>query len=184
MWSLGCVTVVLLTGVIPEIDLQSTEDKSANPQTTLQTVENEGANNLNEHIKWQSVSRRPKDFVNCLLEFDESRRMTAQQALEHEWFTNPNHKSAFDEVYRKSIAGWKPRAIVPEVVEIKIALLSKKRVLDVSVESKARCEISTWLIMMTRVNFANRSPSPTDLSNHPTILIIRISMLFFPRAGL
>lgn len=37
--------------------------------------------------------------------------MNAKQALNHDWFTNPAHKEDFENVYRRAVRGWKPRAI-------------------------------------------------------------------------
>ncbi|KMP03250.1 MAP/microtubule affinity-regulating kinase 3 [Coccidioides immitis H538.4] len=102
LWSLGCVTVVLLTGGSP----------FQHPDTQLYSRKLAQECNLDslERIEeWSHVGRRAKNFVKRLLILDENMRMTTKDALTHEWFTNPSHKQAFEEIYKKAVSDWKPR---------------------------------------------------------------------------
>jgi Protein kinase domain len=111
LWSLGCVTVVLLTGGYPFFDPESSEYSEKLAITcNLQPLE--------KSQTWQDVGVRPKDFVRRLLVLDERQRMTAKEALTHEWFTNNVHKSDFEELYRRAIRHWRPRMPRDPVIEL------------------------------------------------------------------
>lgn len=95
MWSLGCVTAVLLVGNTPFDDpCRSTSSDLVN---------------LNLDMRALEISSRPKDFVRRLLVQDETQRMDVKQALRHDWFTNPEQAKWFKEMYNSSVQGWKPR---------------------------------------------------------------------------
>ena len=66
---------------------------------------------------WQQVRTRPKSFVDRLLMLDEEKRMTAKQALHHEWFSNEVHKTNFEELYQRTIKHWRPRPQRRDLVE-------------------------------------------------------------------
>lgn len=102
LWSLGCVAVVLLTGGSP----------FTNPITNIysQKLAHEcDLEKLEVDEDWMNVGERAKKFVRQLLILDEDKRMTAEQALMHEWFTNPTLKEEFDKVYNRAVQDWKPR---------------------------------------------------------------------------
>ncbi|EEP79368.1 predicted protein [Uncinocarpus reesii 1704] len=102
LWSLGCVTVVLLTGGSPFQDPETQQySRKLAKECNLELLDN---------IKeWSHVGPRAKGFVHGLLILDEKRRMTAKAALMHAWFTNSTHKEIFDRIYQKAISDWKPR---------------------------------------------------------------------------
>ncbi|WEW56435.1 serine/threonine protein kinase [Emydomyces testavorans] len=102
LWSLGCVTVVLLTGGSP---FQHPDTESYSRDLAREC----NLGRLEEIEEWFHVGRRAKDFVRKLLVLDENQRMTAKDAVKHDWFTNPFHKRAFEEIYQKGISEWKPR---------------------------------------------------------------------------
>ena len=70
---------------------------------------------------WQQVRTRPKSFVDRLLMLDEEKRMTAKQALHHEWFSNEVHKTNFEELYQRTIKHWRPRPQRHDLVEFRDA---------------------------------------------------------------
>ena len=53
-----------------------------------------------------------------LLILDIERRMTAKDALSHDWFTNDAHRKEFEELYKRSVKHWKPRITRQPVIEV------------------------------------------------------------------
>ncbi|RDW74325.1 uncharacterized protein DSM5745_06987 [Aspergillus mulundensis] len=103
LWSLGCLTGVLLTGE-PVFDHVPQE-----AGWRWRAVDNLGL-----RMSRLRVGERAHDFVFRLLEHDVSKRMDVKQALQHVWFTNPSHKADFEALYERSIRDWKPRAAMGE----------------------------------------------------------------------
>lgn len=93
LWSVGCVTTVLIAGYSPfdegrqfrQNDLDMLEDE------LISTGTNEAA----------------IDFIYRLLMLDEIKRMTVKQALNHSWLTAPEHKLKLDKMYQHAIRDWK-----------------------------------------------------------------------------
>ncbi|RJE22328.1 serine threonine protein kinase [Aspergillus sclerotialis] len=102
LWSLGCVSVALLTGDSPFREALS----AANPGESAQKCDLE---RLEEEMEWNGTGNRARDFVRRLLVLDETKRMNVKQALRHSWFTNQAHKREFEALYNRSIKDWKPR---------------------------------------------------------------------------
>ncbi|KAH8433217.1 FHA domain-containing serine/threonine-protein kinase [Aspergillus melleus] len=102
LWSLGCITFVLLTGDIPF------RDEVARTMCT-ELARTTGLEQLEMELGLNGVGDRAGDFVLRLLVFDETRRMDAKQALDHDWFSNRAHKAEFEELYKRSTKRWKPR---------------------------------------------------------------------------
>ncbi|KAI5290493.1 hypothetical protein KEM54_001383 [Ascosphaera aggregata] len=102
IWSLGCLTTVLLTGGSPFLDPNTMQ---YNPE--LAATGNIAA--LEDDPDWLTVGLRAKDFVRRCLELNEESRMNANEALSHSWFANKAHKGEFERVYRRAVAGWRPR---------------------------------------------------------------------------
>ncbi|KAL7749136.1 hypothetical protein RI367_005541 [Sorochytrium milnesiophthora] len=75
MWSLGCITYVLLCGYIPfwGEEQRSLFDEIVNVRYAY------------DEEYWSEVSDMAKDFIDRLLLADPSARMTAQQAMAHPW---------------------------------------------------------------------------------------------------
>lgn len=101
LWSLGCLTAVVLTGM----PLFENVPKGCGTKSHRM--------NAIKKLKWtmnrRQVGQRAQDFVFQLLQHDASERMDVKQALQHGWFTNPAHKLEFDKLYQRSIHDWKPR---------------------------------------------------------------------------
>ena len=108
MWSTGCVTAALLTGYSPFSSSSLCDSGSIAEEMFLQTAAECNLHRLDNDKIWQAVGEPPKDFVRRLLTLDEVGRMTAPEALSHNWFSNPHHKEAFDALYEKAIGPWKP----------------------------------------------------------------------------
>ncbi|KAI1915371.1 hypothetical protein LOZ61_001770 [Ophidiomyces ophidiicola] len=105
LWSLGCVTAVLLTGGSPF-------QHSSSQAYSRKLAQECNLESLERSDEWIKVGKRAKSFVRRLLVLDENLRMTAKESLQHEWFTNPSHKLAFNKIYQKEISDWKPRSDV------------------------------------------------------------------------
>ncbi|ODM15490.1 hypothetical protein SI65_09093 [Aspergillus cristatus] len=103
LWSLGCVTAILLTGDSPFRDPGNLDNPAQPPQDG-------DFERLEQDMEWHHVGTRARDFVRQLLVLDETKRMSVKHALRHSWFTNRAHKREFEALYRRSIRDWKPRA--------------------------------------------------------------------------
>jgi serine/threonine protein kinase len=115
MWSLGVVTVQLLTGkcFLSESEYSGeSEDSRARLACwrVLQRMES-------SQEEWANVGPRPKDFVKKLIVPDAEKRMTVQQALDHPWFTNKTHRALYEDLYKRAIRNWKPRTRSPNTIE-------------------------------------------------------------------
>ncbi|KAI6241281.1 hypothetical protein M3Y99_00353400 [Aphelenchoides fujianensis] len=84
MWSTGALIFVLLAGVSPFL--------GDNDNETLQNVVN--ANYSLDIPELAEVSAEAKDFIQKLLLLDHTKRMSVDQALEHDWLADPALKDA------------------------------------------------------------------------------------------
>jgi serine/threonine protein kinase len=76
IWALGVLAFILFTGQEP---FQGKNAKELYYQMQFRT----------DHFRlewWNDVSPTAKAFVQTLLQFDETKRPTAQEALNHPWF--------------------------------------------------------------------------------------------------
>lgn len=118
LWSLGCLTAVVLTGM----PLFENVPKGCGTKSHRM--------NAIKKLKWtmnrRQVGQRAQDFVFQLLQHDASERMDVKQALQHGWFTNPAHKLEFDKLYQRSIHDWKPRRATEPLI-VGLASYAKAR---------------------------------------------------------
>jgi len=75
LWSLGVITFILLSGIPPF---------NGSSDAEIMSAIRKGKFNFN-HKSFQTVSETAKDFITKLLNLDVTRRLTAQQALQHKW---------------------------------------------------------------------------------------------------
>ncbi|EHA21201.1 hypothetical protein ASPNIDRAFT_133016, partial [Aspergillus niger ATCC 1015] len=100
MWSLGCVTAVLLTG--------STSCDGSMATYAIDLAKIGGYEKLEESLTRKFAHPRAKDFIHRLLRIIAEERLTAKQGLQHAWFSNPVHSFEFKELYYRSIRNWTP----------------------------------------------------------------------------
>lgn len=113
MWSIGCIASHLLSGY-PIFNEGNDKDveyaiKSRSRECDLKVLDKDPV--------WQRVGRRAKDFIRRTLVLDEKFRMTAKEALDHEWFSNPSHADELEAVYQHAIRDWEPKRKVFKLVE-------------------------------------------------------------------
>lgn len=72
---------------------------------------------LDYGVMWRHVGSRPKDLIRKLLVLDEKSRLTAKEALEHNWFTAQEYWAELDALYQETIKDWQPRRKVFRLVE-------------------------------------------------------------------
>ena len=117
MWSVGCVTTVVLTGERP-FSWTSKRSPEQDSQAAMdEAMRNCNLDGLDRVDTWQQLTGHPKDFVTKLLVLDENVRLTAGQALEHPWFTHDFRKEDLMAVYRKAVYGWQKNPLPPDVIE-------------------------------------------------------------------
>ncbi|KAI9040616.1 FHA domain-containing serine/threonine-protein kinase [Aspergillus affinis] len=101
LWSLGCVTFVLLTGDIPfRNELTTTIGTDLVRTASLEQLERD--------LESNGIRQRAADFIRRLLVFDETKRMDVKQALGHNWFSNRSHKTEFEMLYERAMKIWRP----------------------------------------------------------------------------
>jgi len=72
------ITFILLSGIPPF---------NGGTDAEIMSAIKKGKFNFN-HKSFQNVSESAKDFITKLLNMDVSKRLTAQQALQHKWITD------------------------------------------------------------------------------------------------
>lgn len=112
MWSVGCVTVVLLTGGMAFCDpITNSYSEPLARECNLSS--------LQETQEWQHVRERPKDFISRMLVLDEAARPSAEEALKHPWFSNEFHRADFEDLYQRTIKHWHPRTPKLPLIDFK-----------------------------------------------------------------
>ncbi|MCJ1388318.1 Meiosis-specific serine/threonine-protein kinase mek1 [Xylographa bjoerkii] len=114
LWSLGCVTVLLLTGSTPFS--KGLADRRATFEAISDAAAKCDLSPLRIMPQWRAASESLQDFMEKLLVLKEASRMTAQEALLHLWF-NGEYKEDWDSTYRFSVKEWKARTNNFTIVE-------------------------------------------------------------------
>lgn len=175
LWSLGCVTVVLLTGGSPFTDpITKVYSQKLAHECDLKTL------SLDED--WIKVGDRPKDFVRGLLILNEEERMTAKQALTHEWFTNESHKEEFEKVYKRAVKDWTPRAskgsIIAEINDIgPMRKRSPRPILSQRKQTPVEFPYKPFPHNMSRILYPRPSPKLDESFASPEKLLQRSKRL-------
>ncbi|CAI7588539.1 unnamed protein product [Penicillium pancosmium] len=104
LWSLGCVTTVLVAGYSPF------DEGRRFGQDELDVLEDE--------LISLGASEEATDFIYRLLILDEIERMDVKQALQHGWFTNQRYQPMLDKLYQQAIQDWVPQRDESIIVDL------------------------------------------------------------------
>lgn len=111
LWSVGCVTAVLLT----------CKSLFAEGDDYLNHVDGpeyyEALYNMVHADGWQHISTKAKDFIARCIALDESERITASQALRHIWLCHEGYADLMQAAYEHAIKDWKPRVKRSDFIE-------------------------------------------------------------------
>ena len=113
MWSLGTVTSAILAGRSLFVKSQAADQRRDSGEAIKEASAMCDLYELDNGFEWEHVGFQAKDFIKKLLVLHEEERMTAVQALKHEWFTNQYYQDDFDALYRHAIKDWKSRHLPP-----------------------------------------------------------------------
>lgn len=102
LWSLGCISAILLTGHSPFADRETYRFSEQLAQDCDLTV-------LESSPDWVRVRSKPKAFVKRLLVLDEAKRLTANEALKDPWFSNDVYQTDLKELYQRTVKHWRHR---------------------------------------------------------------------------
>ncbi|KAF2181806.1 Pkinase-domain-containing protein [Zopfia rhizophila CBS 207.26] len=119
MWSIGSITVALLSGDVIFTD-RAHPSYERNPRGVILALASRcdlSVLDSQTHPIWSKASTRPKDFIKNLLVLEEEYRLTATEALTHPWFSNKYHAAEFDALYERAVRDWHPRRKVFKLVE-------------------------------------------------------------------
>ncbi|KIV91597.1 hypothetical protein PV10_06116 [Exophiala mesophila] len=156
MWAIGCVSVVLLTGGLAFFD----PNTGSYSERLAKACDLEY---LRKSTEWQCVRSRPKSFVESLLVRDEAQRMTAEQALSHEWFSNEIHDTDFHDLYQRCIKHWRPT--VPKAPLVKF--LDNRVVKNLRCSREYLCQINKKHPSRSRTNMPVDAPlKPFPMAMH------------------
>lgn len=155
MWSIGSITAALLTGDVIFVDRVDPRFRD-DPHLMVDLAARCDLSVLDSpYSMWQTVGKRPKDLVKKLLVLDETKRLTATQALAHDWFTNKHYADELDAVYQRSIEGWTPRRKIFRLVEAldlsrlapdeSVADVSVSRYLSSESQAPSHPSLNGWL---------------------------------------
>ena len=107
MWSVGCVTSVLLAGNSYFVNTQDSGYKRHSSAAIIKAAAECDLDRLDHSSPWLSVEQQAKDLLKRLLVLDEKSRLTVQQALEHSWFTEGSKRTFLEQTYKQIIESWK-----------------------------------------------------------------------------
>jgi serine/threonine protein kinase len=133
LWSVGCITVVLLTGAPPfQFSASGTPDDG----------EPGDLNEVFMNIRWDEASTWAQSFVLSLLVLDERERLTVQEALQHSWFTNVQYKSKLKQNYENAVRGWRPREMQSIQKSEKVLKTDARPVDSSNIQSSSKLRLS------------------------------------------
>lgn len=108
MWSVGCVTAAILIGRPAFATSQRSEDRQESAAAVVAAAAKYDPQVLDDIEIWGDIGIQPKDFIRRLLVLDEQARLTADQALMHDWFSQQDDGQAMLTRYNQAVDGWRP----------------------------------------------------------------------------
>ena len=130
MWSLGCITAALLIGTSVFVDPQDFAYRQDSIAAITAAAARCDLTTLDTEPLWKDISSHAKDFVKQLVRLEENMRLTAEQALDHPWFTRGGRKGILQKMYEDATKSWKPHRTELDYIED----------LDVLIEGRKRSE--------------------------------------------
>jgi serine/threonine protein kinase len=113
MWSFGMLTACLLTGqpLFPRGQITQVSQVEVAARIL-------GTDDRQVKEKWQQLSPRAERFLRRLLLVKPEHRLTADQALNHSWYTKPPTEAALlEQGYQRIIRFWRKRQSNDSVIE-------------------------------------------------------------------
>ncbi|GIZ47415.1 hypothetical protein CKM354_001050600 [Cercospora kikuchii] len=104
IWSVGCVACAMLGSdvLFPNDGHDTVSDLTKEDYDNRMYTFEFGED-------WAHLGRRAKGFIKGCLNWDEEDRLTAMEALAHEWFTHRHYRAEMDAAYKRAIADWQPK---------------------------------------------------------------------------
>lgn len=113
LWSLGILTFVLLTGA----SLLDPKEENWDQEDINDRLHNPGYDSASIR-RWNAVSSSAKDFMAKLIVLDPKSRMTAPEAVKHDWFTmDKKMEKELEDLYKRANKDWKPRKVEKGILE-------------------------------------------------------------------
>ena len=105
MWSLGCLITALFIG--SSIFAFDDDENVRHPTSAIIAAAAQcDLSILDNTPAWRDVDPRAKDLTKTLIKLDEEERITANEALGHEWFRSGHHD--IDGFYKAVKLSWEP----------------------------------------------------------------------------
>jgi len=117
MWSTGVILYILLSGCAPFQELKRS--------TLFQKIKS-GEYSFYEKY-WRGVSAEAKDLVSALLTLDPLKRLTASQALNHEWMTSSEEKLKSFPVSEDKMKGFRRFNAKRKIMAVARAVIAMNR---------------------------------------------------------
>lgn len=104
-------------GALQQDTAQALPSQEARSADRLHRIYADFAHDLPQIDAWKDIGHHGKDFVRQLLQIDDTKRMTAEEALQHPWLSNETYGKSLQDAYERAIAGWRPGAAGKGIIQ-------------------------------------------------------------------
>ncbi|KAG4098826.1 Pkinase-domain-containing protein [Neocallimastix lanati (nom. inval.)] len=163
LWSIGIITYILLCGYSPFYYVQDTNQ--------LYDAICHGRYSFEDKY-WHNISSYAKDFVRSLLQVDPAKRITAEEALDHQWLTNlcPKHvkylKKQNETKYdKKSMSSSKRNTLSSSTEKINSGSEKGSKKFSESVNNNNGSKTSSHFKQSSNVSFADEKPPKVPITS-------------------